>query len=255
MELSWSTFILEMINFLVLVWILKRFLYAPVLNLIARRREGIEKSLEESKALKAEAEALREKYEGRLASWDEERKRARAALQREIEAERARKMAEMQGALEREREKARVADARRRADAVREMEEKAVGQGARFASLLLARAAGPELQRRMLDLLVEGLSRLQPERIAALRENWGRAPESVVVASAFPLSDDERRKLKQALSATLGLELPLRFEEDTELLAGVRINVGAWVLGANLRDELEGFTKLADDDQRIFQAE
>ena len=42
MELSWSTFFLEIINFLVLVWILKRFLYKPVMDVIARRREGIE---------------------------------------------------------------------------------------------------------------------------------------------------------------------------------------------------------------------
>jgi len=45
LELSWSTFLLEIINFLVLVWILKHFLYKPVLDVIARRRSGIEKTL------------------------------------------------------------------------------------------------------------------------------------------------------------------------------------------------------------------
>ena len=38
MELDWTTFILEIINFLVLVWILHRFLYQPVMNVIAQRR-------------------------------------------------------------------------------------------------------------------------------------------------------------------------------------------------------------------------
>ena len=51
MELNWSTFVLEILNFLVLVWILKRFLYKPVLAVIARRREGIEKSLAEARSL------------------------------------------------------------------------------------------------------------------------------------------------------------------------------------------------------------
>ena len=51
MELSWSTFILEAINFLVLVWILKRFLYKPVLDVIERRKAGIEKIQADAKAL------------------------------------------------------------------------------------------------------------------------------------------------------------------------------------------------------------
>ena len=50
MEMDWSTFILEIINFLILVWILKRFLYRPILEVIARRREGVEKTLSEARA-------------------------------------------------------------------------------------------------------------------------------------------------------------------------------------------------------------
>ena len=40
MELDWTTFVLEVINFLVLVWILRRYLYRPVLNTLAARKAG-----------------------------------------------------------------------------------------------------------------------------------------------------------------------------------------------------------------------
>ena len=59
MELNWSTFLLEIINFLVLVWILKRFLYQPVLDVIARRRKAIEAQLAEALRLQDEAESLK----------------------------------------------------------------------------------------------------------------------------------------------------------------------------------------------------
>ena len=49
MELSWPTFFLEIINFLVLVWILKRFLYKPVLEAIAHRKAVIDKTLVDAK--------------------------------------------------------------------------------------------------------------------------------------------------------------------------------------------------------------
>ena len=50
MELTWSTFILEIINFLILVWILKRFLYKPVMDAIAKRRASIEQSMQDAAA-------------------------------------------------------------------------------------------------------------------------------------------------------------------------------------------------------------
>jgi len=69
LELNWSTFALEIFNFLVLVWILKRFLYKPVLNVITRRRETIENQLAEARQLHADADALKERYEHRLSDW------------------------------------------------------------------------------------------------------------------------------------------------------------------------------------------
>ncbi len=85
MELSWSTFVLELINFLVLVWILKRFLYKPILEVIARRKAGIEQVRAEAEDLHASAEQLRQQYEGRLAAWNRERQQARDDLKRELE--------------------------------------------------------------------------------------------------------------------------------------------------------------------------
>ncbi|MBE9486855.1 MAG: ATPase, partial [Chloroflexi bacterium] len=96
MELSWSTFLLEIINFLVLVWILKRFLYKPVLDVIARRRTGIEDRLAETQRLHDEADTLKTEYENRLADWNQERQQSRDALAQELNEERARQMEVLQ---------------------------------------------------------------------------------------------------------------------------------------------------------------
>ncbi|MGB5440311.1 MAG: ATPase, partial [Gammaproteobacteria bacterium] len=130
MELNWSTFVLEILNFLVLVWILKHFLYKPVLDVIARRRAGIEKIHAEAEALHKDAEGLKQQYEGRLADWEQERRQLRETLASELDAERAGKLAELQTTLEQEAQKAQVAEARRQADATRNIEETALLQGA-----------------------------------------------------------------------------------------------------------------------------
>jgi F-type H+-transporting ATPase subunit b len=249
LELNWSTFVLEIINFLVLVWILKHFFYRPVINVIAQRRAGIQNSLSEATQLHDDAETLQAQYRDRLADWEQERQQARASLAQEIETERARRLVALQSELEQEREKSRVAEARRQADALHKLEETALIQAARFASRVLGEVASPELEAKLLDMLTDELPRFSAERIAALRNNWGQTTEAIVVASAFPLSDSQRQKLRKALTAMTGSDLPLHFEEDAELLAGVRITVGAWVLGANLQDELRSFAEYAHDAQ------
>jgi F-type H+-transporting ATPase subunit b len=247
-ELSWTTFVLEIINFLVLVWILKRFLYKPVLKVIARRQAGIEKRLSDAEALHADAEKLQIQYEGRLADWEQERQQARESLARELDTERTRKMEELQTALKQEREKARVAESHRQADALRKIEESALRQGARFATRLLERASGPDTEARLVELLITELSRLTAEQIAALRNNYGNAPESIEVISAFPLSDDQCHRLEQALASITTPSISVQFEQNSELIAGVKITIGPWALAANIRDELKGFMELAHNE-------
>jgi len=245
LELNWSTVVLEIVNFLILVWILKHFLYQPVLEVIARRRAGIEKTLADAETRHAQAANLQEQYEGRLAEWDKERQQARDRLARELDAERVRKLAELQTTLEQEREKLRVAEERRQADALRKLEETALQHATRFTTQLLQQAAGAELEARLVDLAIAGLAALPAGRIAELRNSYGKPPEAIRVASAFPLADDQRQRLGQALAGIAGPDIPQHFEQDSALLAGVRISIGAWVLGINLADELQGFMELA----------
>ena len=245
MELNWSTFILEIINFLVLVWILKRFLYKPVLEMIARRQASIDKTLADAKQLHEDAERLQQQYEGRLADWDQERKQAREKLAEELHADRERKLEELKTSLKQERERAAVAEERRLADAHQEMEDTALAHGAKLASHLLRQAAGPELESRLIELAIEELSKLTEEKLKALRSSHGKMSEGISISSAYPMPAEQQHRLQKVLNSVVGKDTPLRFEQDSNLLAGVCINIGAWQLSLNLRDELKGFTELS----------
>lgn len=247
MELNWSTFLLEIVNFLILVWILKRFLYKPVLDIIARRRAGIEATLAEADARQQAAQQLQTQYEGRLTEWEEERRQARDALDAELEQEREQRRSALQDELERDREKARVTEARRQADTLRRLETTALAQAAGLATRLLEQAAGPELHARLVDLVIGELNRLPAARVATLRNRIGEPDSTVLVSSALPLSGVEQQGLNRALAAVTGDATAVHFEQRPELLAGVRIELGGWVLGANLQDELRAFAELAHD--------
>lgn len=250
MQLNWSTFLLEVVNFLVLVWILKRFLYKPVLAAIARRKAAIDKTLSDAEAKREQAQALELQYQNRLADWEREKEGLRTALTEELRVQRERLTADLQKALEQEREKERVLAERRLAELKDRAAEQGVAMGMQFTARLLDRIASPELEARLVTLVLEDLPRLPPIQLKALQEACRDPQRPVKVASAFPLVETQRSQLVQALRETTHENVAAAFEQDSSLVAGLRINAGPWIVRGNLLDELQFFAEMVKHDVR-----
>jgi F-type H+-transporting ATPase subunit b len=246
MQFDWTTFALEIVNFLVLVWILQRFLYKPVTGAIAARKAAIDKTLADAQAVEGQATSLKRQYESRMAEWEHEKAQARVRLQEELDAERARLMDTLRASLDQERQKARVLEQRRAVETRHRLEEAALAEGGRFVARLLARIAGAELEERIRGLLLEDLARLADADLRKLRAACQEAGGKITIASAWPLAAAQRQGLVQTLSDLAGRPLDCTFVQDTELMAGLRIAIGPWMLRCNLRDELKFFTGAAN---------
>ncbi len=246
MELNLTTFVLEILNFLILVWLLKRFLYRPVKGIIEQRQQAIQQQLAKAEQQRSEAEALREQYESRLEDWQRERESARTELQVELDHERESQLVALRVQLDAEREKAAVLAERQQHEQCHQLEVQAMEQAARFAASLLEVGASPELQDRLFDHLLSQLESLSEGEYRALQSVPGG--QVIQVLSAYPLSETQREQLRQQLGSQLA-EAPSGFEfrEDRKLIAGLRLTIGHWLLHANLQDELKAFVTLAHE--------
>ncbi len=242
MQIDATTFVLQLINFVVLVWILHRFLYRPVLAAIDRRRAAVEKSMADARTVHEEAERLRTQFEGRLAEWERERLKARSALETELAALRAKGVADVAQAVERERDRHAALQAKREADWKRDTEQHALDQASVFAARLLERIADAKLDERLVDVLAADLASWPPERVDPLAEAARTAGGRISVTSAHALPEATRARLARALSERLGIECRPEYAENEALLAGLSVAVGPWLLQADLRDELRVFS-------------
>jgi F-type H+-transporting ATPase subunit b len=245
MELTWSTFVLEVINFVVLVWILKRFFYAPVRRVIDQRRRSIDESRAQAEQRRAEAQSLEEQYQARLSQWEQEKRQAREQLESEIAAERARMMGALRADLAKEGEKARVLEQRRVDEFSRRAEEQALAQGGVFAARVLEQTSGPDVQDRLFDMLIKELSKLSAADWGPSRSAVEGPRQTIKVTSAYPITDDQRAELERALAGAGPGTVVCDYQTDAALIAGFRINAGALVLRANLHDELQFFSEAA----------
>jgi F-type H+-transporting ATPase subunit b len=242
-ELNWTTFILELINFVVLIWILNRFLYRPVMNVIAQRKATIQKTLSDAETTRSDAQALQNQYENRVTEWEQEREKARTQLRDEISTERNRLLDNLRAELDQEREKAAAVEQRRLKDFAQQAEATAIAQGGAFASRLLSRLGGPELERKIIDMVREDLPNLPHDQMQAIRGASATIGLPMKIASAYPLDTAQRELLCHACRTLAGREVVCEFLEDKNLIAGLRISFGSWVLRANLQDEMSFFAE------------
>jgi len=242
-----TTLLFEMLNFLVLVWLLHRFLYRPVLAVLDRRRAGIARQLSEAQTLRGEAAALEQRYQERLTGWQHEREQARAALQAELGRERDLQLDQLRAELERERQRDAALEAQRAAERDEQAQRTALELSLAFVTRLLERLAGPALEARLLEVGLADLATLEPERRQAIADALRAHAGAVHVASAYPLAAGAREGLAGALDTLAGQPLRCDFAERPELLAGIRIDAGSWVLSANLREELKFFQEAGHD--------
>ncbi|MBK6277879.1 MAG: F0F1 ATP synthase subunit delta [Gammaproteobacteria bacterium] len=213
-----------------------------MLNTLAARKAGIERVLAEAKEAEERASALKDQFEGRLADWEREKAAARSQFDAQMAAEHARQMEELNRDLAAERQRSAARDAHRQETLRREL-------AARPAPWPASSPAHCSARRRRTGRK-RGWSK-------SSSRSWGRCPRSVwslcvrgqnghargVFATAFPLPQALRARLAAAVEARLGMHGEFDFVEDSALLAGVRLSLGAWQLDFSVAGELGAFAE------------
>src|ERR1035438_10738701 len=88
MLIDWFTVLAQVVNFLILVWLLKRFLYRPILDAIDAREKRIAKELADADAKKTEAQKERDEFEQKNQECDQQRAALLSKATDEAQAER-----------------------------------------------------------------------------------------------------------------------------------------------------------------------
>lgn len=234
MELDWSTFLLEIVNFLILVWILKRFLYRPVLDAIAGRKKKIEETLNDARKTMEEANALQAMNERRRTEWEGRREALESELSLEIASKREKMLSQLEAEIGKERERQAALSEKRIGEMRHAMEDQAMSLGAEFASSLFARLASPELESMLFAAFMEDLENFDASQIRT-------ESTTLSVSSAHPLPEEKRRLLLAKIESLLGRTMESSFSEHPDLVCGIRVSIGPWVLDANLKEELASF--------------
>ena len=234
MQIDWFTFGAQIANFLILVWLLRRFLYGPITSAMAEREQRIADQFEEARQKQEEAEAQIAEYHRK----QEELETAREERLAEVEAaarERRREMIEEARAeVDRLDEQWTDALRRERADFLQELTRRVGREMLDLIRRALRDLADADLEHRLVRVFLDRLRDLEASRAEALTDAVRARPTDVVVRTAFDLGDEQRRALTDTLRAVTDVEAEPSFEREADLGLGVEIRAGghkvAWSL-------------------------
>ncbi len=218
------TFALQAANFLVLVWLLRHFLYRPVLGVITQRQAATAKLTADLEAQAKAAEALRRGLEAERAAISGEKAATLAAARDAAAAERKTLMAQARTDADAVRAQARSSFERERADVASSLGRDAARLAVAIVRRLLKEPPAAAAQDAMLRFVCDDIERLPEEaRQHVLEQIAGEDEAAPTVVTAAPLDAETQRSFAERLGKALGAPARPEFRVDPELLAGVEV--------------------------------
>jgi F-type H+-transporting ATPase subunit b len=212
MLIDWFTVGAQALNFLILVWLLKRFLYKPILNAVDAREKLIAAKLADAAAKEAEAQKERDAFQQRNEAFDHQRAELMRKATDEANAERQRLLDDARKAadtLSAKRQDALSNDARTLHQALRRRTEQEVFA---IAGKALTDLASSSLEERMGEVFTSRVRAMEGRSKERVAQGLVTAKEPALVRSAFDLPAAQRTAIQKALNETFSREIPLRFE-------------------------------------------
>jgi len=238
MLIDWFTVVAQVVNFLILVWVMKRYLYRPILHAIDEREKKIAAELADADAKRTEAKKERDEFSQKNSVLDQQRTDLISKATSEAEMLKDRLVKEARLAADEvtaKRQESMKTDARNLNEALIQRAQQEVFAISRKTLTDLADAS---LEERVSVKFIERLRDMDPGAKAELAEGVTSAAEPAVIRSAFPLSVEQRSAIQQAIDETFAADVNTRFETTTEIIIGIELTAGGKKLAWSIADYL-----------------
>jgi F-type H+-transporting ATPase subunit b len=246
MLIDWFTIIAQVINFLILVWLLKRFLYRPILNAIDAREKRIAAKIADADTQKAEAQKERNEYQHRNEVFDQQRKEHMNQVMEAAKTERA----QLLDSARQETKELRTSLQKTLRNEQRSLNEE-LSRRAREEVFAIARKAlfdlaGTSLEERMTDIFLNRLRELNDAQMAELKSAFITSPDPLLVHTAFKLPTQQCSAIETAIKEILGNEKQVKFDIVPDLVSGIEISSNGQKIAWSIADYLDSMAMSVD---------
>lgn len=243
MQINWFTVIAEIINFLILVWLLKRFLYKPVLNAIDEREKKITAQVQDAENKKTDAIKEQDDFRKKNEEFDQQKKELMDKAIADTNAVHEKLLETARNDANILRSKLEKASKDTQESQEREMAQKTQEQVLAIARKTLADIASLSLEEQSISTFIKRLNESKDDERKQFIEAFKSNSNTILVQSAFDLPAKQQIEITDAVDGALGTKTQLQFKTTPGLISGIELSTNGYKVAWSISEYLNSLEK------------
>lgn len=246
-QIDLFTLIAQIINFIVLIFLLRVFLYKRIVKAMDEREKRIASRLEEAELKRKEAENEAESYRQKERELLEKRDDLLVQARVEVEAKKEELASKARMEVEESRNAWYKEVERQKNDFLAELRRRAGGRIYAAARRVLQDLANDDLERQIINTFIKRLQNMEKDEKEAIKALGKKPQERVVIKSAFEIPEIMRKMVEEAVRDQVGGDVDMHFETSSRLICGIELHAQdrriSWSLNGYLEDLEEDLSR------------
>lgn len=238
MLIDWFTVAAQAVNFVILVALMKFFLYRPILKAMAERERGIADRLAAAEAERHKAASEAMAYREKNRAWTAQREGMQAQATKEVETEKAALLKQAHETVTVLQAKWQASIEHQKEIFLRTLRKKVTHQVYATARRALRDLANRDLELQMIDVFIAGLQALDQGKWKEIGDALREKSNEVILESAFEIPPEKREEIQGLLQTHLSEEIEVKLKTEAEFICGIGLNVPGHKIAWDLNDYL-----------------
>lgn len=240
MQINWFEILAQIINFFIILFILQKLLYKPVMAAMETRQERILKSQIEADEEMARAKELMDEYSAKIADIDQEKREILDEARKEAEEKREDLLEDYRLEAKTKR-KAYLKEVEDEKDNFMESLAKRLGENAvKIASHILSTISSKELEDEVFKSFERDLKGL---RESISDDRLLEDQRHISLSSAREMTQDEKNKVEEILRDQIGNFENISYKVNNDLIIGYELNLDTHTVQTSIKNYLEEIEK------------
>jgi F-type H+-transporting ATPase subunit b len=237
--IDWFTIIAQIFNFIVLVLLLRKFLYRPILKVMQEREDLIRNQLAEAEEKQQKAQEQISLYQKKNQNWEQEHQELLQEAKHEIENTHKKMMVKVRQEIEEHQTQWQQAIDREKKEFLDSLSKKISQQTFIAVRRVLNELADVELEAHISKVFIDRLRNMEQNQLEEYRAAVEKSDEAVLVRSAFNLPQPTREEIEAVAGKQFLNSKAVNFEVDPDLVCGIELRAAGYKLVWSLSEYLE----------------
>lgn len=235
-----TTFLAQLVNLFLLIWLLQRFLYRPVMDIIEKRQKQISHNIQEAEDKLADASKLQEDLTQQQENFDKQRQKRLDQLDHEIEQHKAQMIHELEADYKARRQNLQDDLDRSWVAAEAQIQQMIGSEFIVLSQKILTEWSTQNPMDQVLKLFEKKITALTVKKRSELQKLLIQQKSLQIVTSAT-LTKKQQESIKKVLESNFDLPPKLRilYKKQSDLILGLEMRIGTFLLDWNLSTYLD----------------